>query len=145
MKNFNKIIEEICEELRIKYTYLADKWIYHLEYKDKNKYMQVIAFIILGISSYAYGTSYMFLPIFVFAILGYLIYKKEITVKRAIEYVGIVFLICVPLILYVIINTFDLKQINILGITIPRMMSNRYDEVATVFSGNLYENCINNR
>lgn len=112
--------------------------------KDKNKYMQVIAFIILGISSYAYGTSYMFLPIFVFAILGYLIYKKEITVKRAIEYVGIVFLICVPLILYVIINTFDLKQINILGITIPRMMSNRYDEVATVFSGNLYENCINN-
>jgi len=39
MKNFNKIIEEICEELRIKYTYLADKWIYHLEYKDKNKYI----------------------------------------------------------------------------------------------------------
>lgn len=112
--------------------------------KSKNKYLQVLSFVIFGISSYAYGTSYMFLPIFVLAILGYLIYKKEITIKRAVIYVGIVFVICLPLILYVIINTFNLKQIDIFGITVPRMLSNRYDEVATVFSGNLYENCINN-
>ncbi len=39
MQNFNKIIEEICEELGIKYQYLADKWIYHLEYKNKNRYI----------------------------------------------------------------------------------------------------------
>lgn len=39
MQNFNKIIEEICEELGIKYQYLADKWIYHLEYKNQNRYI----------------------------------------------------------------------------------------------------------
>ena len=52
MKNFNKIIEEICRELRIKYNYLADKWIYHLENKDKNKYISGYKF---DINSQALG------------------------------------------------------------------------------------------
>ncbi len=43
------------------------------------------------------------------------------------------FLICVPIIIYVIINTLDLNQIKIFGITIPRMISNRYDEASTIF------------
>jgi len=32
-------ISIICEELGIKYQYLADNWIYHLEYKNKNRYI----------------------------------------------------------------------------------------------------------
>ena len=86
----------------------------------------------------------MFLPVFVLGILGYLIYIKETDWKRATIYLSIMFLICVPIIIYVIINTLDLNQIKIFGITIPRMISNRYDEASTIFSGNLYENCVNN-
>lgn len=112
--------------------------------KNKNKYLQVLAFVIFGISSYAYGTSYMFLPICILTILGYLIYKKEINFKKAIVYLGIMFIICLPIMMYVIINALNLEQIEIFGVTIPKMISNRYDEVSTVFSGNLYENCVSN-
>lgn len=71
--------------------------------------------------------NYLFLPVFVLGILGYLIYIKETDWKRATIYLSIMFLICVPIIIYVIINTLDLNQIKIFGITIPRMISNSYD------------------
>lgn len=112
--------------------------------KNKKTSMQVLSFVVLGISSYSYATSYMFLPIFVCSVLGYLIYKKEISIKRAILYIGIVFVISLPLIVYLAINTFNLEQISILGVTLPKMKMNRYEEISTVFSGNLLENCINN-
>lgn len=112
--------------------------------RNKKKFLQVLAFVMLGISSYSYATSYLFLPIFVIITLGYLIYKKEISVKRAICYLGIVFVISIPLIIYLFINTFDLNQFSVLGITIPRMKMNRYEEISTVFSGNLFENCVDN-
>lgn len=112
--------------------------------KKKNIKLYIASFIVLAISSYSYATSYLFLPVLVLGILGYLIYKKEITLKKSIIYLFIMIIVCVPIMTYVVINTFDLPQIEILGITIPRMVSNRYDEVSTIFSGNLYENCVNN-
>lgn len=112
--------------------------------KKKKSLLQVLSFAVLGISGYSYATSYLFLPIFVCTILGYLVYKKEISVKRAICYLSIVFVISIPLIIYLFINIFDLNQFSILGITIPRMKMNRYEEVSTVFSGNIFENCVNN-
>lgn len=112
--------------------------------KKKKVVIQILSFIILGISSYSYATSYLFLPVFVIGVLGYFIYKKEISVKMAIIYLGIVFVISIPLIIYLIINTFDLNQVSIFGITIPRMKINRYEEISTVFSGNLFENCVDN-
>ena len=36
---FNKIIEEICKELDIKYTYLSNKWIIKLETNNKTKFI----------------------------------------------------------------------------------------------------------
>lgn len=112
--------------------------------KKKKIILQVLSFIILAISSYAYSTSYLFLPVFVLGVLGYLIYKKEITWKKALAYLITVIVICVPIILYVVINVFDLNQIKILGLTIPKMALNRYSDTTTVFSGNIFENCVNN-
>ena len=53
-------------------------------------------------------------------------------------------MISLPLIVYLIINTFDLDHFSIFGITIPRMKANRYEEISTIFSGNLFENCVDN-
>lgn len=53
--------------------------------KKKKSMWQILSFVMLGISSYSYATSYLFLPIFVGITLGYLIYKKEISIKRAIR------------------------------------------------------------
>lgn len=80
------------------------------------------------------GTSYFFLPVFVIPLLMVLFLKKKITLKQAIISLGIVFVIDLPLILYVIINTFDLPEIKILFITIPRLTANRYQEVSSIFS-----------
>lgn len=112
--------------------------------KNKKTSLQILSFSILGISAYSYATSYLFLPIFVCSVLGYLIYKREISFKKALLYIGIVFIIALPIIIYLAINTFDLEQISVLGITLPEMKMNRYEEISTVFSGNLLENCSNN-
>lgn len=53
--------------------------------KKKKRMWQILSFVMLGISSYSYATSYLFLPIFVGITLGYLIYKKEISIKRAVR------------------------------------------------------------
>ena len=76
--------------------------------------------------------------------LGYLIYKKELTVKKSIIYLLVMFVLCIPIIVYIFINTFGLEQITIGKVTIPKLLVNRYDEVSTVFSGNIFENCVNN-
>lgn len=112
--------------------------------KKKKTVLQVLAFVVLAISSYSYGTSYLFLPVFVLGTLGYLIYKKELTVKKSIIYLLIMFVLCIPIVIYIFINTFGLEQITIGNVTIPKLLVNRYDEVSTVFSGNIFENCVNN-
>lgn len=112
--------------------------------KRKKLIWQILSFIVFGISAYSYATSYLFLPVFVCAVLIYLVIKKEISIKKAIGYLGIVFVITLPLIIYLIINTFDLQQFKLLGLTIPRMKENRYEEISTIFSGNLFENCVDN-
>lgn len=112
--------------------------------KKEKTGLQVLAFVVLAISSYSYGTSYLFLPVFVLGTLGYLIYKKELTVKKSIIYLLVMFVLCIPIIVYIFINTFGLEQITIGKVTIPKLLVNRYDEVSTVFSGNIFENCVNN-
>ncbi len=112
--------------------------------KKKNTQLQILSFVVLAISSYSYGTSYLFLPVFVLGTLGYLIYKKELTIKKSIIYLLIMFVLCIPIIIYIFINTFCLEQITIGKVTIPKLLVNRYDEVSTVFSGNIFENCVNN-
>ncbi len=111
--------------------------------KKKNTILQVLSFIVLGLSSYSYGTAYLFLPFFVIITLVYLVRKREISLKRAIAYLGIVAIVSLPMIIYVMINTFGLKQIDI-GITIPTLKTVRYKEVSTVFQDNIILNCLIN-
>ena len=120
--------------------------IYMLIYGLKNKkdYIFYLSFVVLGLCAYAYGTSYFFLPLFVVPVLIYLIIKKEIGFKKAIICLGIVFIVSFPIILYVIINTFDLPQLKILCFTIPRMTTNRYEELSSIFSSKFISTSFNN-
>ncbi len=123
---------------------LLSTLLFVLGLKKKKTSLQILAFIGFAISSYSYGTGYLFLPVYILGMLGYLIYKKEITIKKSIIYLLIMFIICIPIILYIAINTFGLDQISIGKVTIPKLLVNRYDEVSTVFSGNIIENCVDN-
>ena len=105
---------------------------------EKNKSILLyIGMAILGISIYSYGTSYLFLPIYILCLLIYLIKKKNIKIKQLIISLLIVFIITLPIIMFVIINTFNLKEIKIGLITIPRVYQNRFQEETTFFSQNL--------
>lgn len=123
---------------------LLSTLLFVLGLKKKKTSLQILAFIGFAISSYSYGTGYLFLPVYILGMLGYLIHKKEITIKKSIIYLLIMFVICIPIILYIAINTFGLNQISIGKVTIPKLLVNRYDEVSTVFSGNIIENCVDN-
>ena len=111
---------------------------------SKKKIYYYLSFVIAGLSAYTYGTSFFFLPLFIIPLLIYLTYKKEITIKQSIISLLIVFIITLPLILFVIINTFNLPQINLPFMTIPRLSANRYEQVTSIFSGNFLENSISN-
>ena len=56
----------------------------------------------------------------------------------------IIAIVSLPIIIFVIINTFDLPAINLPFMTIPRMVVNRYDEVTSIFSGDFIQNSIQN-
>lgn len=102
--------------------------------KNKNKILFYFSFVIIGLSAYAYGTSYFFLPIFVSLVLILLILKKKIKIRQAVLAGAISALIATPLIIFVIINNFDLPQVKFGFITIPRLTTNRYEEISSIFS-----------
>ena len=112
--------------------------------KTEKKSRLYISSVILGMTGYAYGTAYFFLPIFCVILFGYLLYKKEIKIRDVIICFGIIFIIALPIMLYVLINTFDLQQINLPFMTIPKLPVNRYEEQTSLFSGNLILNAFEN-
>lgn len=112
--------------------------------EDKNKILYYISFMIAGITAYAYGTSYFFLPMFLIPVLIILVRKKEISIKQAIISLIIVGIISLPIILFVIINTFNLQQINLPFITIPKLEVNRYKEITSIFSKDFLTTSLSN-
>lgn len=102
---------------------------------NKNKISMIyVAFMVLGLCAYAYGTSYFFLPMFVIPLLIYLLKKKKINWKNALISMLIIFIVSFPIILCVFINTFKLQQTKLLMFTIPIMTANRYEELSSLFS-----------
>ena len=112
--------------------------------QDKKKIYQILGYIFAGLTAYAYGTSYFFLPLFFIPIQYILIKRKEITIKQAIANLLIIGIISLPIILFVIINTFNLPVINLPFMTIPRMEVNRYEEIASIFSSEFIQKSITN-
>ena len=112
--------------------------------EDKNKFLYYFSFVIAGLSAYSYGTSYYFLPVFLFPLLFYSYRKKYITIKQGIFSLGIVGIVSMPIILYVSINTIELSQINLTFMTIPRLEVNRYQEITSIFSSDFFKNSFSN-
>lgn len=112
--------------------------------EENNKLSYYLSFVIAGISAYAYGTSYYFLPIFLIPLLGITLHKKKITLKQAILSLCIVGFVSLPIILYVVINTLDLKEIVLPFLTIPKLEVNRYQEITSIFKGKFFTNSLTN-
>ena len=111
--------------------------------KKKNPWLGVGSAVVLGLSTYAYGTSYVFVPILLISGLIFLVCKKIVNYKIALAYVGITALVALPMMLFVIINYFNLDSIQILGFTIPKLDYNRFTTITSV-NGNFFTNCVLN-
>ena len=139
MKSRWGLESNILPELILLSSFILIKYI-----KTKNAKLLYLFSLVLGISTYAYGTSYFFVPVFLGITLIYLLYKKNIKISQAIKTLLITGIIASPLIIFTIINTFDLPQIDLGFMTIPRLTANRYQEVSSVFSGSFLKNSLNN-
>ena len=111
--------------------------------KNKKKILYISAAIVFGISTYAYGTSYLYIPLMLILIYYYLIKSKKITLKEGVVYFLITGIVALPMVLFVVINYFDLEPITIFKITIPRLYSNRFVEKSS-FNGNIILNIVTN-
>lgn len=103
-----------------------------------------LGWLLLGLSTYAYGTSYFFVTIFSIIMLIFLLAKRKIKFKNAFIAISIAAFIALPIIIMIFINTFDLQEIKIFSFTIPRLFINRFEGNCSIFSSNFIINSINN-
>ncbi len=103
-----------------------------------------LGWFLLGLSTYAYGTSYFFATIFSIITLIFLLVKRKIKFKNAFIAISIAAFVALPIITMIFINTFDLQEIKIFGFTIPRLFINRFEGNCSIFSSNFITNSINN-
>lgn len=115
----------------------------YLGIKNKQPRKMYLASILFGISTYSYGTSYEYIPIFLLiTYIGLIIFKK-IQLKDAIKYFFVTGLIALPMILFVVINYFNLDTITVFNISIPKLYYNRFASVTSV-NGNFILNSFSN-
>lgn len=112
--------------------------------QERKKIWQIGGYILAGLTAYSYGTSYFFLPLFFIPLLIILVKRKEISRWQAIFSLSLIGLVSLPMIIFVIINTFDLPEISLPFMTIPKLEVNRYQEITSIFSSDFLQNSIAN-
>lgn len=112
--------------------------------KKKRKRYIFIASLILGLSAYSYGTSYLFIPVFAIITVIILIKKRQIDLKTLFLSISIAFITALPILLFVIINTFDMEQMKLFFLTIPKLNVSRHMEISSVFSDDFVKETYSN-
>lgn len=110
----------------------------------KNQIYYSLSAVFFAISLYSYGPSYLVVPLFFLLILVYLIFLKKISWKSGLLPIILFLVLAFPMILFVIVNNFDLETIRIGEISIPKMVDNRTGSVFNIFSGNFFLTLIKN-
>jgi hypothetical protein len=91
---------------------------------------------LFGLSMYAYGTAYFVIPPFLLATAVFLLWKRILSLRMLAFGLGLYFVIALPIFLFILINAFQLPEIRIGMVTIPRMISDpRIIEMTGFLSG----------
>lgn len=90
----------------------------------------VLAGIIGGLTLYTYALSHMVMPLYIFFMLIYLIYIKRIDWKKVIALGMPLFFFAVPLILFHIVNMFEMDSVKLGIFTIPKLYRYRSDDIS---------------
>ena len=110
--------------------------VYFFSRHDRHRFaIQALAVAALSASVYAYGTAYAFAPLFLAAAFGWLALNRALTMRRLLALSAIAAAIAAPIVLFLIVNLFDLDSVRILGLTFPRYPAQARYEVATLLFG----------
>ncbi len=112
-------------------------------YKKNYIFFYLSAFL-FGLSAYSYGPSYFFLFFFILAFLVYLFIKKPFKRYHCFLYLRVVFVTVIPVILFLYINLFDKETIHYLWFDIPKLKTERFHSVTSIFSKNFFKDGWNN-
>jgi hypothetical protein len=105
-----------------------------LLFSNQKNHWFIFACIFFALSLYAYGTAYVGVPFFLLLAIPVLMYVRQITTKQAITGLIVFSVLALPIVLFVIINTFQLNAIHLGLVTIPRLpVQARYEAMAAVF------------
>ena len=117
----------------------------YLGIKEKKKRYYYISSIILGLSMYAYGTSYLYLPVFIGLTYLYLLIKKYIKIKTVLLNALIIILITIPIVSFIFINNIKGDTYKFLGVfSVPKLYTNRMEDKSNLGSTNMFKDLINN-
>lgn len=97
-----------------------------------------VSLFVFALSLYAYGTAYMVVPVFLLFSAGYLLYHKKISWKMLGVSAAVFVVTAVPIGTFMIVNALGLEEINLGFMTIPRLVSGRYNTTVTILGGNIF-------
>ena len=80
----------------------------------------VAAFAVLALALYAYGTAYVFVPLFVLGILGYGWRRHLAHIRHWILGLAVMAVVALPMGVFLVVNLFDLPGIKLPLLSIPR-------------------------
>lgn len=112
---------------------------------DENKYL-IFASIIYGISLYSYSITWIVVPLTIIVCGLYIIFtKKKISLLYITFSEAILFVIALPLILFLLVNKGFIPEISTDFISIPKLLSMRSSEISisNLFSRQSYNNLFN--
>lgn len=102
--------------------------------RKKHRYLLLSAFF-YGLSLYGYAVIWPMVPVMLLLQTGYALWKKKLTVDGWSVLAGLLlFIMALPLLLFVMVNQGILQEIRLPFMTIPKMPGYRGGEVATGFA-----------
>lgn len=120
--------------------------VYFLSRRDKGALRIQAAFVFfLSLSVYAYGTAYVFAPIFLALAFLWLALNGAIDRRRALGLSAIAFVTALPIVLLLIVNFLELETIEFSGITIPNFpVQSRYESISFLLDGATFQRLTDN-
>jgi 4-amino-4-deoxy-L-arabinose transferase-like glycosyltransferase len=119
---------------------------YFLTLYEKNHWFLILSMAFYGLALYSYGVSFFLIPVYIFLLVIYLLILKKISIKTVLIGLLVLLLISLPILTYLIINTFKLDPILTSWISIPRTAGpSRFLTISTLFAKNgFFEKILNN-
>ncbi len=103
---------------------------------DRHPVWFPVSMALMALSLYSYGTSYFIVPSFLFFAIAFLLIKKIIPWKTALLGIAAFSLLAIPMLLFILVNTFGWNTMHLGLITIPRMTAQaRIIEMYGFFGG----------